>query len=139
MQTYTYNSIEVGMKRNSSYTLSNAVYEHFMQAFKDINPIHTDDDYARAQEFKSRVAHGAILNGFLSHFVGVEFPGKHALLQSVHIQYKAPTYVEDMLELEAEVTQKVDAVRVIVMNIHIKNKTQAYLSATATVQVGIRA
>lgn len=131
--------MQVGMKKSRAYTLSEDVYEHFMRAFEDINPLHTDDAYARAYGFKSRVAHGAILNGFISHFVGIEFPGKYTLLQSVNIQYKAPSYVEDILELQAEVMQKVDAVRVIVMNIHITNKTRAYMSATATVQVGMRA
>lgn len=138
MQTYTYSDIPEGMKKNRVYMLSESVYKNFMQTFKDTNPLHTDDAYARAYGFKHRVAHGAIMNGFISHFIGVEFPGKNTLLQSVHIQYKAPSYVGDTLELQSEVVQKVDAVRIIVMNIHIMNKTQAYLCAIATAQIGMR-
>mgnify|MGYP001576584371 CR=1 FL=1 len=138
MQTYTYNDIMVGMKKSVVYTISEDIVARFIETFGDVSPVHIDDAYAREYGFKSSIAHGAILNGFLSHFVGVEFPGKHALLQSVKMQYKAPNYIGDAVTLEAEVVQKVDAVRVIVMNIRITNKTQNCLSATAVAQVGMR-
>lgn len=137
MESYSYKEIQEGMKKSREYEILADVYESFLNAFKDINPLHVDDDYARAHGFKSRVAHGAILNGFISHFVGVEFPGVSSLLQSVRIQYKAPNYIGDRIALEAEVTQKVDAVKVVVLKIHILNRTQNITTGEAIVQVGM--
>jgi len=137
MKNYSYKEIQEGTKKSREYEISADVYAHFMDAFKDTNPLHIDDGYARAHGFTGRVAHGAILNGFISHFVGVEFPGKNSLLQSVQIQYKAPNYIGDTIALEAKVTQKVDALKVVVLTIHILNRTQNTTSAQATVQVGM--
>lgn len=137
MQTYTYNDIAEGMKKSATYCISEDVLARFVALFGDINPVHVDDIVAQEHGFRSRVAHGAILNGFISHFIGVEFPGQNALLQSVKIQYKSPNYIGDEVTLETEVAQKVDAVRVVVMNIQVVNTTQSLVSAIAVAQIGL--
>ena len=136
IQDRPFSEITTGERHSQTYELNEPVYRHFMEAFSDANPIHIDEAYARDKGFDGRVMHGAILNGFLSHFVGMRFPGKSAYLQSVDIQYRSPSYLLDRLEIEAVVTQKTESVKVIVMDVLMHNRTRSALAASARVQVG---
>lgn len=134
----SFEKIAEGMTVERDYTLTSAVYEAFLTAFDDRSPVHVDDDYARASGFRERVMHGAILNGFLSNFIGMHFPGRQALWLSVDLRYLAPTYLGDVLNLRAVVAQKVESQRVLVLNIIIRNQTQGVISARGRVQVALR-
>lgn len=135
--TLTFDAISEGDRASHTYEITGAVHACLTGPFGDVSPIHVSDEAARQRGFAGRVMHGAILNGFLSHFVGVRFPGENALLHSVNMQYKAPSYMGDALRFDATVTQKVEAVRAIVMEVVIHNLTQDRLAGKAKVQVGL--
>lgn len=132
-----YHDIREDQKIRFKYRFDETIFGHFLEAFQDTNPLHTDDDYARLSHFKKKVMHGAILNGFLSHFIGVVFPGKFSLLHSIHIQYKEPNYIGDEITVEARVAQKVDALKVVVLDVNVLNLTSGQTSAKAKIQVGL--
>ncbi len=132
----SFEQIQEGSKVERHYKMTDAVYRALVDNFGDKNPLHTDENYARAKGFSGRVMHGAILNGFISHFIGMEFPGANAIIQSVSVEYKKPNFLNDDLHFEAVVEQKVEAVRTLVLKFNIHNQTQDYLAAKARVQVG---
>ena len=133
----TYAEIEEGSEHAHDYTISEAVYRSFLQGFEDRSPIHVDDDYARARGFPQKVMHGAILNGFVSHFVGMRFPGRRALLMSVDLRYARPSYLEDRIRVRATVTQKVDSQSVIVLKLELENLTRGEVVARGIAQVRV--
>lgn len=134
---HAFDSIEEGYQTSHEYAITDREYACLVGPFGDVSPLHVDDAYAKTRGFSGRVMHGAILNGFLSHFVGVHFPGKPAILQSVNIQYKSPSYLGDGIRLDAKVAQKVDSVRAIVLEVTFTNTTQQKIVAKAKVQVGV--
>jgi acyl dehydratase len=136
--TPKFDDIAEGLTRNRTYRISPAVYEAMVGKFEDRNPLHVDDEFARVRGFESKVMHGAILQGFLSHFVGMVFPGRDALLLSSQVSYLAPSYLGDELDLEAEVTQKVETQRVVVMKVIFQNVTRGQAVARGVVQVRIQ-
>lgn len=138
VQHTTYPQITEGTSREREYVISPEVYESFLRAFDDRSPIHVDTAYARSAGFIDRVMHGAILNGFLSHFVGMVFPGASSLLLSVELRYQQPSYLEDRLLLRAKVAQKLDAQQVIVLHVTFLNQTRSVTAATGRVQVKVR-
>ena len=81
--------------------------------------------------------HGAILNGFVSHFVGVRFPGRRSLLLSVDLRYASPSYLGDTVEITAVVAQRVDAQQVVVLRLEVKNLTRGTRAANGRAQVKI--
>lgn len=99
------------------YVVSTAVYEAFLACSGDHSPIHVDAEYARRRGFSERVMHGAILNAFLSHFVGMVFPGRTSLLLTATLRYLQPVHLGDRLTLEGAVAQKVDSERVAVLHV----------------------
>ncbi len=135
---HRYEDIAVGAKFGHGYTASPEVYQKFLEAFHDFSPVHVDENYARTAGFAGRVMHGAQLNGFLSHFVGMIFPGRRSLLLAVDLRFLQPSFLGDKLELAAEVTQKLDAKKVIVLDVTFKNLTQNSVVARGRAQVLLR-
>jgi acyl dehydratase len=115
------------------------VYEGFLRAFDDRSPVHVDAEHARALGFAGRVMHGGILNGFVSHFVGMVFPGAHSLLLSTDLRFQRPNYLNDRLTLRARVAQKLDSHQIIVLHIGVMNETQGLLTASGKVNVKLQA
>ena len=130
-------SICEGYGSEYRYTITPAVYEQFLAAFADTNRLHTDDSFAQSRGFPARVMHGSILNGFISHFVGVHFPGDASLLHSVHTQFKSPCHLGDEILIAATVTHVSAAVGVITLDMDLTNLTRGRLAAKAKVQVGL--
>ena len=126
-----------GVTAACRYTITPAVYEQFLATFGDVNRLHTEDEFARSRGFPERVMHGAILNGFISHFVGVHFPGDASLLHSVNTQFKSPCHLGDEILIEAVVTQVSEAVGVATMELVLTNVTRDRVAAKAKVQVGL--
>src|SRR5882724_1381610 len=103
---HDYDEIAVGSKVRHEYIITPAIYGNFMAAFRDHSPVHVDEAYARKSGFVGRVMPGAILNGFISHFVGMVFPGEPSLLLAVDLRFAHPSFLGDVLRLEAKVSQK---------------------------------
>lgn len=137
-QDYSFEEIEENSEFSNSYTIEEKVYEAMVSTFQDRSPVHIDEDYAKAAGFTGRVMHGAILQGFLSHFVGMQFPGKRSLILSVNLNYHRPSYLGDEVRLTARVRQKVETGQVIVLEVKFLNIATQEILASGRVQVGLR-
>lgn len=137
-RSYAYQDISVGMTEASDYVISQEVYEGFLASFHDCSPIHMDEAYARECGFSGKVMHGTLLNGFLSHFIGMVFPGRLSLLLATDLRFVQPCYLGDVIRLEAAVMQKLDVRQVIVLDATFKNLTRDCLAARGRIQVMLR-
>ena len=130
-------TVREGFRTSHRYAITPAIYEHFLAAYGDTNPLHTNDAFAQQHGFPERVMHCMILHCFISHFVGVHFPGDNSLLQSVTTQFKSPCHLGDEILIESTVTQVSQAVRVITMEMLVTNLTRQRVAAKSKVQVGL--
>jgi 3-hydroxybutyryl-CoA dehydratase len=137
-RVYRYHEIAVGTKETREYVITPEVYENFLTAFHDYSPVHVDEEYAKSRGFPGRVMHGSLLNGFVSHFVGMYFPGRLSLLLDVDMRYSNPSYLGDVVRMEAEVSQKVDARNVIILHATLSNTTRSRLAARARISVMVK-
>ncbi len=135
---FTFEEIEENSEISETYAIDEAAHEALTNVFRDRSPIHVDESYARAAGFPGRVMHGAILQGFLSHFVGMRFPGRHSLILSVNINYHRPSYLNDELRLTVRVRQKVETGRVVVLEAKFYNQASNEIVASGKVQVSVR-
>ncbi|MEY3368776.1 MAG: hypothetical protein RI973_1931 [Bacteroidota bacterium] len=118
------------------YHVSPAVFEGFRDVFRDLNPMHTDEAFARSHGFRGRVMYGNILNGFLSHFVGECLPQKNVVIQTQSIQYARPVFLDDKLELVAEVSGFFESVNAVEFKYYFQNE-QGEKVARGKLQIGI--
>jgi acyl dehydratase len=132
-----FKEIETGMVVEEFYQITPVVYQHFLDAFGDFSPIHVDENAAKEAGFQERVMHGGILNGFLSHFVGMVLPGARAVLLSADLRYLRPSFLNDMILLKAEVTHKSQGEYVVEMRLAMENRTRGYVAARGRVLVRV--
>jgi 3-hydroxybutyryl-CoA dehydratase len=103
--------MEKGTKFNQVYCVDETVYTGFVSLFNDRNPLHTDKPFAQQKGFRSKVMHGNILNGFISHFVGECLPSKDVIIHSQEIKFLRPVYLNDNLNLHVEVEDYFESVQ----------------------------
>lgn len=60
----------------------------------DMNPLHFDDGFARSCGFEGRIAHGMIFQGWLTRFLGNEYPGAGTIYLASRTAFLAPVYPE---------------------------------------------
>jgi 3-hydroxybutyryl-CoA dehydratase len=126
----------VGERYTQQFTVSQAVYDGFREIFRDQNPLHTDDAYARAQGFAGRVMHGNILSGFVSYFVGEGLPTRAVIIHKQDLRFRRPTYLGDVLDFSAELVNHSEAVGALEFAFQFRNPTGDVV-ATGKVSVGL--
>ncbi len=112
---FTYEDLRIGTRFREEYAITEDVYQKFLALFGDASPLHVSDEVAIHCGFPRKLVHGATLNGFISNFVGMIFPGKRTLELGVDIQFVKPTHIGDVVVLEANVKERLEASRVLVL------------------------
>ena len=107
----------------------------FAQLSGDVSPLHVDAEYARAQGFHDRVAHGALLAGLASRLIGTELPGRRALLLNLRLDFPAPTFSGDVLEVAGTVSAVHASQQVIQVRIEIRCGVEVRARGSAMVRV----
>ena len=112
---FTYEDLQIGTRFRQEYVITEDVYQRFLALFGDASPLHVSDEVAVRCGFPRKLVHGATLNGFISNFVGMNFPGKRTLELGVDIQFVKPTHIGDVVVLEATVKERLEASSVLVL------------------------
>jgi len=102
----------------------------------DNNPLHVDEIYAASTELKTPVAHGMLLNSFVSQLIGMELPGKGALWLSQTVNFEAPVRYGDNIKIKGKITHITQGGNLLTLQIEAinQNKTRV-LSGTANVKL----
>lgn len=95
------------------YKVTPDVYYGFQRCSNDYNPLHTDELFAKRKGFDNCVMYGNILNGFISHFVGMLLPTRDVMIQSQDINFHKPVFLNDEIQLEAGIDTVSEAVNII--------------------------
>jgi acyl dehydratase len=74
----------------------------YADASGDQNPLHQDDDFARAVGFPGIIAHGMLTMGELSHCL-TDWLGDPGALVRLKVQFRAPVFVDDVIVAEGRV------------------------------------
>jgi acyl dehydratase len=68
----------------------------YAEASGDRNPLHLDDDIARAAGFDRTIAHGMLTMGHLASAL-VAWAGDEAAIRRMRVQFRAPVLVEETI------------------------------------------
>ena len=116
-----YNSINIGDVEEFQRTISLEDIDRFTELSGDYNPLHNDESYAKTTTFGSRIAHGMLVGSFFSTLVGMHLPGKDCLYLSQSLSFKFPVKPGDNITIKGTVTNKIDALKIIVVRTQITN------------------
>lgn len=131
--------VEKSQALEMTYHVSQEVYDAFQKCSSDMNPLHTDKDFAQRKGFPECVMYGNILNAFVSHFVGMALPSPDVMIQTQDIQFRKPVWLGNEITIKASPDTVSDAVQIV--NFKLKfyrtNVEKSELVATGHVQIGM--
>lgn len=89
-------------------TVTEADVVAFAALSGDYNPLHTDEEFAKGTPFKTRIAHGMLVQAMataMANWTGI-FEGTTIALMEQTIRYKVPVLFGDTVHLQLEVIEK---------------------------------
>lgn len=132
MNEYTISEIEVGMSVSFKKIITKDMEDAFRIISEDENPLHKDDEFASAisnGKYSTHVTFGMLTASLYSTVAGMFLPGKYSLIHSFEeISFTSPVFVGDELLVEAEVTDKVEELKMIRLKVTIKNQNNKVVS-----------
>jgi len=99
------NKAIAGLKPGDSFSVSRTFTEQDMSAFadisKDYSPVHFDDRFANAKDFRARICHGLAVAS-----LATEIGGQIGWLASgMNFRFKRPVYFGDTIECALTITE----------------------------------
>jgi len=119
-----------------SYKVTNQVYDGFISTFNDQNPLHVNESFAKEKGFNGKVMHGAILNGFLSNFIGEQLPVKNVIVQTYKIAFLKPVYLNNTLLLKVTIADVFESVNCIILKYVFENESEIVV-AKGEISIGL--
>lgn len=92
----------------------------FARLSGDYNPLHTDVAYAEATPFGQRVVFGMLLGAFVSQLIGMQLPGRRALILKESLEFKKPVFIGDTIAIIGTVATKSGSTGILEIQISIK-------------------
>ena len=101
----TIDELKVGDTAEFTKTVSEADIYMYAGVTGDANPAHIDEVYASNTFFKTRIAHGMLLAGFISTVLGNRLPGNGTIYMKQELEFLAPVRIGDTVTARAEVVE----------------------------------
>jgi 3-hydroxybutyryl-CoA dehydratase len=120
----TIDELKVGDMAEFTKTVSEADIYLYAGVTGDVNPAHIDEVHASTTFFKTRIAHGMLLGGFISTVLGNTLPGHGTIYMKQELEFLAPVRIGDTVTARAEVVEV------------IKEKNRVRLRTTCVNQEG---
>ncbi|HYA13952.1 MAG TPA: MaoC family dehydratase [Syntrophales bacterium] len=101
----TIDELRIGDTAEFTKTISESDIYLFAGVTGDLNPAHINESYAKNTFFKTRIAHGMLLAGFVSAVIGTKLPGPGTIYIRQELKFLAPARIGDTITARVEVTQ----------------------------------
>lgn len=131
-----FETLTVGQAAELSRTVTAADVEGFAAATGDTNPVHLDEEAARASRFGRRIAHGMLSAGLVSAVLGTRLPGPGTIYTGQTLRFTRPVFLGDTVTARVEVIELVPEKRRVRLSTTCTNQEGAtVLDGEATVLV----
>ena len=129
MNEYRIADVFIGLEENFQVMVTEEMLATFAKLTGDYNPLHQEKEFAKKCGYADRVVYGMLTGSFLSTLAGMYLPGKYSLIHSFEeLSFTKPVFVGDDLTVEAEVTDKEIALKLIRLKVTIKNQDNKLVS-----------
>ena len=97
-------ALRVGLTAEFEREISEADVVEFARNSGDMNPLHTDAEYARTTNLRACVVHGAYQVALASAMAGMYLPGRNSFLVSFNAQFVRPLYFPCRAAVRGEIS-----------------------------------
>ncbi len=122
MNEYRFDDLFIGMKESFDYEINPEKMKSFMELTGDINPLHTDSEFAVSHGYKDKVVYGMLSASLLSTLGGCYLPGMYCLIQQVEVKFVSPVFYGDILTVTGTVKELFESVHRAVLKVDIFNQ-----------------
>jgi 3-hydroxybutyryl-CoA dehydratase len=99
--------LKVGDVAEFAKTISESDIYLYAGVTGDVNPVHINEAYAQKTFFKTRIAHGMLLGGFISTVLGNKLPGPGTVYIKQELIFLAPVRIGETITARAEVVEMI--------------------------------
>lgn len=135
MNQYYYEDITNGLKIKMKKSFTEKDIINFAEVTKDYNPIHMDEQFAKATIFKKRIVHGQLAASTFSMMFGTNCPGIGAIYCRQNTVFKAPIYIGEDITFTIQVIDKDDDKSIITFETTAYKKDTLAIKGQATLKV----
>jgi len=107
MSTESFSAIAVGEAIEATVTVTEAHFSAAGELFRDLHPIHHDDEYARQRGHQGKTLPGSVISGIMSSSLAAMLSECGLAMLEYSSRYRAPAYLGDTLTARATVTRRV--------------------------------
>jgi 3-hydroxybutyryl-CoA dehydratase len=97
--------LQVGDSEEFAKTVSESDIYLYAGVTGDFNPAHVNEVYAEKTFFKTRIAHGMLIAGFISTVIANRLPGPGTIYVKQELEFLAPVCMGDTITARAEVIE----------------------------------
>ncbi|MFK7830579.1 MAG: MaoC family dehydratase [Congregibacter sp.] len=106
------------LQEGQSCVLQRQLRAEEIDAFADLsgdhNPLHMDSEFAKAQGYPDRIAHGMLLASWISAALAQELPGRGTVYLRQSLEFRRAAIPGDRLRIKLTVTEKKRRGRVLI-------------------------
>lgn len=130
------NRFHVGDKATYSKTITETDVLAFAAITGDLNPVHTNKEYAAKSVFKKQIAHGGYISALFSTVLGTKLPGEGTIYMEQDSRFVRPVYFGDTITAEVEVSEVIsDKNRLLLKTIAYNQNHEPVVTGHALVMV----
>jgi 3-hydroxybutyryl-CoA dehydratase len=101
----TIDQLRAGDRAEFTKTISESDIYLYAGLTGDLNPAHINEAYAETTFFKTRIAHGMLIAGFISTVLGTKLPGPGNIYISQEVNFLAPVHIGDTITAQVELLE----------------------------------
>jgi acyl dehydratase len=130
-----FDTVKIGDTAIFSVTITEALVNTFAELSGDFNPLHCNEEFAKATPFGRRVAHGMLLGAFISQLVGMHLPGTYCVYVQQNLNFRQPVFIGDTVEVKGCVLRKIDSTKMVEIETTIVREKSIVVDGRALVLV----
>ena len=100
-----FKGMELGQSAGTARIFSTADLDEYADLTGDINPITTDEGYARSLGLEARLVPGGLLGGLFSYLLGTRLPGPGTNYLKQRLRFPNPAYAGQELGARVEIVR----------------------------------
>lgn len=122
MNHYSFSELSVEQTESFSVTITDEMMEKFRSVTGDLNPMHNDAEFAKANGFKDRIVYGMLTASFISTLGGMYLPGEKCLIRKVETNFVKPVFVGDTLTISGTIKSLDERFKIAEISVKIVNQ-----------------